>query len=44
MYSNGKCVLKIKINIGRRCLRQPPNIRQHLDPPYFSLPTTFKGK
>jgi hypothetical protein len=40
LIANGK--FNKKINIDRHALRLLPNTRQHLDPPYFSLPTTFK--
>jgi hypothetical protein len=34
-------MFKMKIDIDRHSPRLMPNNCQHLDPPYFSLPTTF---
>jgi hypothetical protein len=35
-------MFKMKININRHGPRLLSNTRQRLDPPYFSLTTTFK--
>jgi hypothetical protein len=35
-------MFKRKINIDCHGSRLIPNIAQHLDPPYFSFPITFK--
>jgi hypothetical protein len=43
LFFNGKWhVFKIKRDNDRHGPRLMPNNCQYLDPPYFSLPTTFK--
>jgi hypothetical protein len=40
-FSMANGTFKMKIDIYRYGPRLMPNNCQHLDPPYFSLPTTF---
>ncbi len=41
---DGMCKMKINHRSPWFQTATVPNIRQHLDPPYLSLPTTFKAK
>jgi hypothetical protein len=41
-FSMANGMFKIKMDIDRHGPRLMPSNCKHLDPPYFSLPTTFK--
>jgi hypothetical protein len=43
-FSMANGTFKMKMDIDRHGPRLMPNNYQHLDPPYFSLPTTFNGQ
>jgi hypothetical protein len=43
-FSMANDMFKIKMDIDRHGPRLMLNNCQHLDPPYFSLPTTFKAR
>jgi len=43
-FSIANSMFKTKMDIDRQSPRLIPNNCKHLDPPYFSLPTTFNGQ
>jgi hypothetical protein len=43
-FSIANSMFKTKMDIDRQSPRLMPNNCKHLDPPYFSLPTTFNGQ
>jgi hypothetical protein len=42
-FSMAKSMFKMKMDIDRHGPRLTPNICKHLNPTYFSLPTTFNA-
>jgi hypothetical protein len=43
-FSMAKSTFKMKMDIDRHSPRLMPNNCKNLNPPYFSLPSTFKAK